>query len=102
MRAARFIPAVEYLRAQRARRLLMREMDRLMGRWDAFLSPPRSDSLTITSFTGHPALVVNAGFANGLPIGLMVTGKLYDEATVLRVGLAFERATRWHTMHPTL
>jgi Asp-tRNA(Asn)/Glu-tRNA(Gln) amidotransferase A subunit family amidase len=102
LRAARFIPAVEYIRAQRARRLLMREMDRLMGRWDAFLSPPRSNSLTITSFTGHPALVVNAGFANGLPIGLMVTGKLYDEATVLRVGLAFERATRWHTMHPAL
>jgi Asp-tRNA(Asn)/Glu-tRNA(Gln) amidotransferase A subunit family amidase len=102
LRAARFIPAVEYIRAQRARRLLMRDMDRLMGRWDAFLSPPRSDSLTITSFTGHPALVVNAGFADGMPIGLMVTGKLYDEATVLRVGLAFERATRWHAMHPPL
>ena len=101
-RAARFIPAVEYLRAQRARRLLMREMDRVMVQWDAFLSPPRSDSLTITSFTGHPALVVNAGFANDMPIGVMVTGKLYDEATVLRVGLAFERATTWHTMHPKL
>ena len=101
-RAARFIPAVEYIRAQRARRLLMREMNRLMAGWDVFLSPPRSDSLTITSFTGHPALVVNAGFANDLPISLMITGRLFDEATVLRVGLAFERATRWHTMHPKL
>lgn len=101
-RAARFVPAVEYLRAQRARILLMRDMDRLMATWDAFLSPPRSDSLTITSFTGHPALVLKAGFTEGIPMSVMITAKLFDEATLLRVGLAFERATKWHTMHPTL
>jgi Asp-tRNA(Asn)/Glu-tRNA(Gln) amidotransferase A subunit family amidase len=101
-RAARFIPAVEYLRAQRARTLLMREMDRLMTGYDVLLSPPRSASLTITSFTGHPALVVPAGFADGIPISLMITGRLFDEATILRVGLAFERATTWHTKRPSL
>jgi len=80
----------------------MRDMDRMMAGWDAVLSPPRSDSLTITSFTGHPAMVVNVGFAGGMPISMMITGKLFDEATVLRVGLGFERATRWHTMHPKI
>ena len=37
---------------------------------------------------------------DGLPQALMITGRLYDEATVLRVALAYERATKWHTMHP--
>ena len=52
--------------------------------------------------TGHPAICVKAGFIGNLPQGLMITGRLYDEATVLRVALAYERATKWHTMHPDL
>ncbi len=52
-RSSRFIPAVEYIRAQRARRLLMQQMDELMTRYDAFVSPaPGSGSLTITNLTG--------------------------------------------------
>lgn len=100
-RVARFIPAVEYLRAQRARRLLMRQMDELMARWDVFVSPaPGSASLTITNLTGHPAVCVPCGFINAMPQAIMFTGRLYDEATLLRVALAFERATEWHTRHP--
>jgi aspartyl-tRNA(Asn)/glutamyl-tRNA(Gln) amidotransferase subunit A len=46
---------------------------------------------------------LKAGFINNdAPVMLMVTGRLYDEATLLRVALAFERATKWHTMHPSL
>ena len=102
-RSARFIPAVEYLRAQRARTLLMREMDTLMQNWDAFVSPaPGSASLLITNLTGHPQAVLPCGFLNNLPQALMFTGKLYDEVTLLRVALAFEKATKWHTMHPQL
>lgn len=102
-RTARFIPAVEYLRAQRARTLLMREMDRLMSKWDVFVAPaPRSASLLATNLTGHPAVSVPCGFVNGLPQAIMFTGGLYDEAAPLRVALAFERATRWHTMHPNV
>ena len=102
-RTARFIPAVEYLRAQRARVLLMREMDRLMSDWDGFVSPaPGSASLLITNLTGHPQAVVPCGFINNLPQSIMFTGKLYDEVTPLRIALAFERATKWHTMHPKL
>ena len=101
-RTSRFIPAVEYIRAQRARTLLMRQMDELMSSCDVFISPTQSASLGITNLTGHPALVLKAGFIDGMPVGIMITGRLYDEATVLRVALAYEQATLWHTMHPTL
>jgi Asp-tRNA(Asn)/Glu-tRNA(Gln) amidotransferase A subunit family amidase len=110
-RTSRFVPAVEYLRAQRARTLLMREMDKLMMNWDVFVSPaPGSASLLITNLTGHPAVCVPCGFldvpagnnnpAQRLPQSIMFTGGLYDEASPLRVALAFEQATKWHTMHP--
>jgi Asp-tRNA(Asn)/Glu-tRNA(Gln) amidotransferase A subunit family amidase len=102
-RTSRFIPAVEYIRAQRARTLLMREMDKLMTKWDVFVTPaPGSASLLITNLTGHPAVVTPCGFINNLPQAIMFTGNLYDEAAPLRVALAYERATKWHTMHPNL
>ena len=99
-RSSRFIPAVEYIRAQRARTLLNRQMDALMTKYDVFLSPTGSASLGITNLTGHPAACLKCGFVNGLPQALMITGRLYNEATVLRVALAYERATAWHTMNP--
>src|SRR6266481_1810756 len=100
-RSSRFIPAVEYLRAQRARTLLMHQMEKLMSQWDVFVSPaPGSASLLITNLTGHPAVCVPCGFTNNLPQAIMFTGGVYDEAAPLRVALAFEQATKWHTMHP--
>jgi Asp-tRNA(Asn)/Glu-tRNA(Gln) amidotransferase A subunit family amidase len=102
-RSSRFIPAVEYIRAMQARRLLMGEMDKLMAQYDAFLSPaPGSGSLTITNLTGHPAMALKCGFVDNLPIAIMVTGRLYDEGTVCRVALAYEQATEWHKKNPTL
>src|SRR5215203_3296878 len=100
-RTSRFIPAVEYLRAQRARTLLMHEMEKLMSQWNVFVSPaPGSSSLLVTNLTGHPAVVLPCGFVNDLPVAIMFTGGVYDEASPLRVALAFEHATKWHTMHP--
>lgn len=102
-RTARFIPAVEYIRAQRARTLLMREMDKLMANWDVFVTPaPGSGSLLVTNLTGHPAAVVPCGFINNLPQAIMFTGNLYDEAAPARVALAYERATEWHKKYPKL
>ena len=101
-RTSRFVPAVEYLRAQRARTLLMQQMDALMSKYDVFLSPTGSASLGITNLTGHPAACLKCGFVDGTPRALMITGRLYGEAHVLRVALAYERATKWHTMNPTL
>jgi Asp-tRNA(Asn)/Glu-tRNA(Gln) amidotransferase A subunit family amidase len=102
-RSSRFIPAVEYIRAQRARRLLMQEMENLMSKWDVFITPaPGSLSLLITNLTGHPAACVPCGFSKGLPLSIMFTGGIYDEGAPLRVALAYERATQWHTMHPKM
>ena len=101
-RAHRYVPAVEYIRAQRARTLLMRQMDEVMSRYDLFLTPTASPSLSLTNLTGHPALALRAGFADGAPIELMLTGRLFDEGTLLGAGLAYERATTWHTVTPEL
>jgi Asp-tRNA(Asn)/Glu-tRNA(Gln) amidotransferase A subunit family amidase len=101
-RTHRFVPAVEYIRGQRARTLLMRQMDALMSHYDVFVSSTNSASLSITNLTGHPALCLKSGFIDGLPQALMITGRLYDEASVLRVALAYERATKWHEMNPAL
>jgi Asp-tRNA(Asn)/Glu-tRNA(Gln) amidotransferase A subunit family amidase len=100
-RTSRFIPAVEYIRAQRARTLLMRKWDELMSRCDVIVSPTQSGGMGATNLTGHPALAMKAGFQDKMPIALMFTGRLWDEATLLRVALAYQRATTWHTMHPT-
>ena len=102
-RSSRFIPAVEYIRAMRARRLLMQKMDELMSQYDVFLSPaPGSSSLQVTNLTGHPAIVLKSGFIDNMPQSIMLTGRLYDEATLCRVALAYEQATEWHKRNPTL
>jgi Asp-tRNA(Asn)/Glu-tRNA(Gln) amidotransferase A subunit family amidase len=101
-RTHRFVPAVEYIRAQRIRTLLMSEMDRLMSEYDAFLSPTGGSSLGLTNLTGHPAVALRAGFVANAPVEIMVTGRLYDEATALGVALAYERATKWNDVVPKL
>jgi len=100
-RSARFVPAVEYLRAQRIRTLLMREWDTFMDTYDAFISSNNA-GLAATNLTGHPAIALKCGFANNLPQPLMVTGRLYDEATICRIAHAYEQATEWKDRHPTL
>jgi Asp-tRNA(Asn)/Glu-tRNA(Gln) amidotransferase A subunit family amidase len=101
-RTSRYVPAVEYIRAQRARTLLIRQMDSFMSQYDVFLSPTNSSSLGLTNLTGHPALALRAGFHENSPVEMMITGRLYDEGTLMRVGLAFERATEWHRRRPEL
>jgi Asp-tRNA(Asn)/Glu-tRNA(Gln) amidotransferase A subunit family amidase len=101
-RTSRFIPAVEYLRAQRARTLLMRRYAELMRSCDVYLSGTRGPSLVATNLTGHPAVCLKAGFYEKMPWSITVVGRLYDEATLLRVALAYERATPWQAMHPAI
>ncbi len=102
LRFARFIPAVEYIRAQRIRRRLGEEVERLMATYDVIVSPSTSPSVTITNLTGHPAITVNAGFAGGLPVGLMFTGRLYDEATLVGAALSYEQARGEQNERPRL
>lgn len=101
-RTARTIPAVEYIRAQRARTIFMRKYAETMGQWDAYVTPTGSGSLTATNLTGHPQCVVPCGFIEGLPQGLLFTGRLWEEGTPIRVAYAYEQATEWHKTRPTL
>jgi len=101
-KVARFVPAVEYLRAMRARTLLMRQFDQFMSKFDVLLSAGSDATLGTTNLTGHPAMAVKCGIINNTPRILMLTGQLYDEATMARVALAYEQATEWKDKHPTL
>ena len=59
---------MEYIRAMRARRLLMQEMDKLMSQYDVFLSlAPGTASLQVTNLTGHPAIALKCGFVDNMP-----------------------------------
>ena len=84
------------------RTLLMQQMNRVLDSVDLFLSPSSSDSVTTTNLTGHPAMVVPAGFVDGLPVAIMLTARLWEESTLLGAAAAFESATDWHTKHPSL
>ncbi len=101
-RAAHFIPAVEYIQANRARSLLMLQMDELFAEIDVYVTPSfEGNSLLATNLTGHPQVVVPDGFT-GLraPHSIGFVGRLFDEATVLAVARAYQEATDWHRRHP--
>jgi Asp-tRNA(Asn)/Glu-tRNA(Gln) amidotransferase A subunit family amidase len=101
-KTARFTTAVDYLRAQRGRTILMRQMADFMSKFDVLLSAGSDATLGVTNLTGHPAMTVKCGIQGGTPRVLMLTGQLYDEATMCRVALAYEQATEWKDRHPTL
>ena len=62
-----------------------------------------SDVCTIpVNIAGLPAMSIPGGFVDGLPVGLQVIGKAFDEATLLRVGYAYQQATDWHSRRPAL
>ncbi len=122
--------AVDYVQAQRLRRAFSAGVRALMQRVDALalptlpILPPRIDQLdqpvtlggrdfdassTLLRFTfpfnmtGQPALSLPCGFSTaGLPIGLQVVGRHLDEATLLRIGHAYQQVTLWHTQRPSL
>lgn len=101
-RAARFIPAVEYINANRVRSLLMREMDKAMAGIDVLVTPSFGGNvLLITNLTGHPCLALPNGFRdNGTPVSLSFIGKLWGESEVLTVGKAYQEATGFHRKYP--
>ena len=99
---ARFIPAVEYMQANRIRTLLMQEMARAMEQVDVFVTPPYGGNvLLLTNLTGHPAVTVPSGFAaDGTPVSISFIGKLYGEAEMLAVAKAYQDATGFHLKYP--
>jgi Asp-tRNA(Asn)/Glu-tRNA(Gln) amidotransferase A subunit family amidase len=101
-RSARTLPAVEYIRAQRERTILQRDMEKFMADWDVLVSPTNTALLQVTNLTGHPQITVPCGFNQGIPIGLLFSGHLYQEGVPMRAALAFEEATDWHKQHPKM
>ncbi len=103
-RSARFIPAVEFIQANRARYLLVQEMAKLMHDIDVYVAPSfRGNNLLLTNLSGHPCVVVPNGFnEKGSPVSITFVGRLYDEATLLAVAKIYQDATAFHVKHPTL
>jgi Asp-tRNA(Asn)/Glu-tRNA(Gln) amidotransferase A subunit family amidase len=121
-RTARFIPAVEYIQAARARRMAMDAVKTIFHDFDVIVAPTSGEQLVITNLTGNPAVILPNGlrgsdapkppaddpgdFQNaggpGTPTSLTFLGKLYGEAELLAFARAYQEATGFHLQHPVL
>lgn len=111
-----------YKKAQQVRTLIKRDFDQVFERFDVIISPTApttafrigeqaDDPLTMymndictipASLSGVPAISIPCGLADGLPVGLQIMGKPFDEATVLRAAHAYEGQTEHHKLRPAL
>lgn len=102
-RLGQFVPAVEYLRANRVRTGLMRAMEEVMSQVDAYVG---GNDLLLANLTGHPTLVLPNGFGKRggaeVPQALTFTGRLYGETELLALGHAYQQATGFHLRRPPL
>jgi Asp-tRNA(Asn)/Glu-tRNA(Gln) amidotransferase A subunit family amidase len=104
-RTARYIPAVEYIQANRIRCTLIEDYHQRLQPFDVVVMPSFSggDQLLATNLTGHPVVTVPNGFkASGSPTSITFLGNLYDEGTILAVAAAFQEATDHHLKRPEL
>ncbi len=99
-RSNRTTPAVEYIRAARVRTMLMRQFGEWFKNYDALVSPNSSSTLGLTNLTGHPQMVVPCGFPKEGPVGLMFTGKLFEEGMLARWAMAYQQSSDWHRRTP--
>jgi Asp-tRNA(Asn)/Glu-tRNA(Gln) amidotransferase A subunit family amidase len=104
LRASRFIPAVEYIQANRIRYLLIQEMHKLFEQVDLYIAPSfAEDNLLLTNLTGHPCVVLPNGFDQaGRPTSISFIGNLYDEGKLLAFARAYQQVTLFHLKHPPL
>ncbi|MEM9722760.1 MAG: amidase, partial [Bacteroidota bacterium] len=103
-RSARFIPAVEYIQANRHRTLLIQQMHQVLREYDAVICPSfGGPQLTITNLTGHPCVVFPNGY-NRLksPTSLSIIGNLFEEGLILYLAEAYQQATSFEEEHPPL
>ena len=109
-----------YLKAQKVRTLIKQEFEQAFEKYDALVTPTSptvafklgekledpmqmylSDVCTLPiNIAGVPAISIPAGFAHGLPIGMQIMGKPFNEETMLRIAFAYEQATDWHKREP--
>jgi len=101
-RAARLIPAVEYINANRYRYNLCNVVNDFMKDYDVVIVPSFAGrQLSITNLTGHPVVVMPMGFnQGGSPLSITLIGNLYDEATILAAAKAYQDKTDHNKKHP--
>jgi Asp-tRNA(Asn)/Glu-tRNA(Gln) amidotransferase A subunit family amidase len=121
-RVARFYPAVEYIQANRARTLAVRQVSALFDRVDIIVTPSTSAQLIATNLTGHPALILPNGLRGkdapqppalddgdhddiggpGTPVSLTFLAAHYQEAALVAFAAAYQKATGFDRLHPSL
>ena len=121
-RAARLVPAVEYVQANRAKFMAMQQVAKAMEGFDVIVAPTNGEQLTVTNLTGHPAVILPNGFRGsdapparkgsdgmvgnyggpGTPVSLTFLGQLYGEEKLLAFARAYQDATDFHRKHPDL
>lgn len=103
-RRRRFVPAVEFLQAQRIRYLLIQEIGKLFEKVDLVVAPSfAGKGLLISNLTGNPCVVLPNGFSKaGTPTSICFIGKLFGEAELLAVAKKYQEATEWNKKHPEL
>jgi Asp-tRNA(Asn)/Glu-tRNA(Gln) amidotransferase A subunit family amidase len=121
-RVSRFYPAVEYIQANRARTLAIRQMATLFQQIDVIVTPSGGDQLVATNLTGHPAVIVPNGIRGidaplppkvddgeddsiggpGTPVSLTFLGGLYQDAKLCAFARAYQEATGFQKLHPKL
>ena len=103
-RISRFVPAVEYINANRHRNILMEKINELVNQYDVIICPTRGsgNQSAITNLTGHPVLCVPTGFEKrtNMPTSISFIGKLFDEASILVAAKYYQDKTGWDEMHP--
>lgn len=102
LRASRFIPAVEYIQANRVRTLLIEQLNEKMKSIDVFIAPAFGPNLRVTNLSGHPCVVLPNGFRNGLPGTITFTGQLFGEGRLLQIARIYQKATGFNDLHPAL
>jgi Asp-tRNA(Asn)/Glu-tRNA(Gln) amidotransferase A subunit family amidase len=121
-RIARFYPAVEYIQANRARTLAVRQVSALFEQVDILVAPSGGEQLVVTNLTGHPALIVPNGLRGadaptppkidtgdedniggpGTPVSVTFLAGHYQDAKLCAFGRAYQQATGFHLLHPNL
>ncbi len=102
-RKSRFIPAVEYIQANRIRNLLIEELNKLINDYDIIICPSfGGDQLLMTNLTGHPCVVVPNGFDDkNHPTSISFIGNLYDEATILAFAKFYQDNSEYKNLKPS-
>jgi Asp-tRNA(Asn)/Glu-tRNA(Gln) amidotransferase A subunit family amidase len=102
-RSSQFIPAAEYIQANRARTLLIQDWYEKLKGLDLYITPSFSINLSMTNLTGNPCVVLPNGFnAKGRPTSITFMGQLFGEGKLLQAAKLYQDATDFNKKHPSL